>query len=120
MLLWTLLAALKAASFYLWLLLRPVLGWFFIIVGLIGMPMPIMNGVIFLMIGVALVGHRNWLIRWSRVKVKLLVYWWAALRTPIVGFLGRWALRTVREISRQHRRLRWWWLERQKARQGVV
>jgi hypothetical protein len=109
---WTLLfAALRAVLIWLWMVAKPILGWLFIVVGLIGMPMPIVNGLIFLVIGIALVGPRNWLIRWSRVHIKLLLYRWAALTTPVVGDAGRLALEAARKISRQSRRLRWWWAE---------
>lgn len=110
------LTALRALAFGAWFVLKPTLGWLLIVVGLIGMPMPIMNGLIFLVIGLALVGHRNRLIRWSRVKIKLLLRWWSALETPVVGWLGRLADRSARQISRQHRRMRWWAMERKARR----
>lgn len=116
----TLAALLKTLLLNSWLVLKPMLGWFFIVIGLIGMPMPIVNGIIFVMIGVALVGHRNRTIRWSRVHIKLLINWWAGLPTPVIGFLGRLARRTTQEMSRQHRRLHWWWQDRQKARREAA
>lgn len=111
---------LRAVGLALWLVLKPVLGWLLIVIGLIGMPMPIMNGVIFLVIGIALVGHRNWLIRWSRVQIKLLLAWWAGLGTPVVGALGRIAQRSAQAISRQNRRMRWWMLERSARRRAAL
>ncbi len=114
-----LLAVLRTLIFGLWAVLKPVLGWLLIVVGLIGMPMPIMNGVIFLVLGLALVGQRNRVIRWSRVQIKLLLQWWAALDTPLVGPLGRLARRSAQAISRQHRRMRWWFMERRARRQAA-
>jgi hypothetical protein len=111
----TLIMILRTIALWLWFVLKPTLGWLLIVVGLIGMPMPIMNGVIFLVLGIALVGPRNRLIRWSRVNIKLLLTRWAALDTPVVGPLGRLALRSAQSLSRQNRRMRWWMLER-KAR----
>jgi hypothetical protein len=110
------LMVLRTLAIGFWLVLKPILGWLLIIIGLIGMPMPIMNGVIFLVMGLALVGHRNRLIRWSRVQIKLLLEWWAALDTPLVGPLGRLAQRSAQTISRQHRRMRWWFMERRARR----
>ncbi|MFQ3660838.1 MAG: hypothetical protein SNJ69_00445 [Chloroflexaceae bacterium] len=110
------LSLLRAALLATWLVLKPVLGWFFIVIGLIGMPMPIVNGLIFLLIGLALVGPRNRVIRWSRVHLKLFLKAWARHSHPLIGWVGHVAQRSAQEISRQHRRLRWWWLER-KARQ---
>ncbi|MEI8167517.1 MAG: hypothetical protein WCG26_14140 [Chloroflexales bacterium] len=103
-----------------WLMLRPVLGWVLIVVGLIGMPMPIINGTIFLVLGVILVGKRNRLIRWSRVQLKLLLARWAALDTPVIGPLGRLARRSAQTISRQNRRMHWWFIARQARRRGAL
>lgn len=104
----------------IWFFLRPILGWFLIVVGLIGMPMPIVNGLIFLVIGLALVGPRNRVIRWSRVHIKLLLERWARMQIFGVGPLGRLAQRSARQISRQHRRLRWWSIERRARRQAAL
>lgn len=113
-----LITVLRTAVFTLWLVLKPALGWLLIVVGLIGMPMPIMNGLIFLVIGLALVGPRNRVIRWSRVQIKLLLERWAALDTPVIGPLGRLARLSARQVSMQHRRLRWWMLEREARRRA--
>jgi hypothetical protein len=113
------LAILRSLIIGVWLILRPVLGWTLIVVGLIGMPMPIINGTIFLVLGVILVGKRNRLIRWSRVQLKLLLARWAALDTPVIGPLGRLARRSAQTISRQNRRMHWWFMARQ-ARQRVA
>lgn len=110
------LSALRAVAIASWVLLKPVLGWFLIVIGLIGMPMPIVNGLIFLLIGLALVGPRNRVIRWSRVHIKLFLARWAALTTPVIGPLGRLAQRSAQQVSKQHRRLRWWWMERKARR----
>ena len=115
-----LIAALKTVLLVSWFLARPILGWFFIVLGLIGMPMPIVNGIIFLMIGIALVGHRNRAIRWSRVKVKLLLKWWASLPHPILRWTGCLAKRSSQQISRQHRRLRWWWMDRRRGKKETI
>jgi hypothetical protein len=111
---------LRAALLATWLVLKPVLGWLFIVIGLIGMPMPIVNGLIFLLIGLALVGPRNRLIRWSRVHLKLFLRQWAAHPAPLIGWIGRLARRSAQQISRQHRRLRWWWLERKARRRALA
>jgi hypothetical protein len=114
----TLAAVLRAGLLASWLFLKPVLGWFFIVIGLIGMPMPIVNGLIFLVIGITLVGHRNRQIRWSRVQIKLLLKYWANRKQPLLRWTGQLSRRSAQEISRQHRRLRWWQMERQAARRA--
>ena len=95
-----------------WPVLRQVLGWIFIILGLLGLVLPVLQGVLFLVIGIALVGRRNWAIRWSSIRLKLFLRRWAALQTPLVGPLGRLALRGQQELSRQRRRMHWRHVER--------
>lgn len=112
----TITLALRALLAGLWFILKPVLGWFFIVIGLIGMPMPIVNGLIFLMLGLLLVGPRNRIVRWWRVRIKLVLRWWAALPHPLLGWAGRLADRSARQVSRSTRRLHWWWAERRAAR----
>lgn len=95
-----------------WPVLRQVLGWFFIALGIVGIVLPVLQGVLFIMIGIALVGRRNWLIRWCAVHIKLLLRRWAAHPHPVVGWLGRWSLRSQQRLSRQRRRVAWRWMER--------
>jgi hypothetical protein len=114
------LVATRTLILGLWFILRPILGWTFILLGLIGMPLPIVNGLIFLVLGLALVGPRNKIIRWSRVHIKLFINRWAALSTPGVGALGRLAQRSAQQVSRQHRRIHWWWLDYRARRRATT
>src|SRR5690349_2585769 len=66
-----------------WPVLRQVIGWMFIVLGLLGLVLPILQGVLFLVLGIALVGRRNIVIRRSRVATKRLLRRWAALPTPV-------------------------------------
>lgn len=113
------LAALRGIGFAVWFVLRPTLGWLLIVLGLIGMPMPIVNGTIFLVLGLILVGPRNKVVRWSRVQIKLLLDRWAAMVHPLLGFSGRMARNSARQVSRQNRRLRWWWMERERTKRAL-
>ena len=88
-----------------WVVLRQVLGWFFILLGLLGLVLPVLQGVLFLVIGVALVGRRNWLIRRSLLVFKRFLRRWAAVQTPLVGGAGRIALRAQWKCSRESRHL---------------
>src|SRR3954469_16924978 len=89
----------------IWPLLRQVLGWLFILLGLLGLVLPVLRGVLFLVIGVALVGRRNWLIRRSTLIFKRFLRRWAAVQNPIIGGAGRIALRTQWKCSRESRHL---------------
>jgi hypothetical protein len=88
-----------------WWLLRQVLGWFFILLGLLGLVLPVLQGVLFLVIGIALVGRRNWLIRRSTLVFKRFLRRWARARSPLVGRVGRVALRAQWKYSRESRQL---------------
>lgn len=112
----TITLVLRGITTALWLVLRPTLGWLLVAIGVIGMPLPIINGTIFLVIGLVLLGPRNRALRWMRVQIKLLLRRWAALETPLIGPLGRLAHRSARQVSRGSRRLHWWWIERRAAR----
>jgi hypothetical protein len=96
----------------LWPIIRQVLGWMFILLGLIGLVLPVLQGVLFLVIGIALVGRRNWLIRRSRLVFKRFLRRWAAVRTPLIGPAGRLALRAQWKFAREgrhaHRRYTEW------------
>ena len=99
-----------------WPIFRQTLGWLCILLGIIGLVLPVLQGMIFLVIGIALVGRRHPLIRWSSVSLKLFLRRWAALSTPLVGRLGRIALRAQQEVSRKRRRLHWWHVERRRIK----
>lgn len=88
-----------------WPVARQTLGWLCIAVGLLGLVLPLLQGVLFLVIGVALVGRRNWLIRRSTLAIKRGLRRWARVRTPVLGLAGRLALRAQHQCSRQSRRL---------------
>jgi hypothetical protein len=95
-----------------WPVVRQVIGWLCILLGLVGLVLPVLQGVIFLMIGIALVGRRHPLIRYVSVYFKLFLRRWAAVQTPAIRSLGRMALRGQQKVSRQRRRLHFWWIER--------
>jgi hypothetical protein len=89
----------------LWPIIRQVLGWIFILLGLLGLVLPVLQGVLFLAIGIALVGRRNWLIRRSTLIFKRFLRRWARAKQPLVGSPGRVALRAQWKCSREARHL---------------
>jgi hypothetical protein len=100
----------------IWPVFRQTVGWLFILLGLIGLVLPVLQGVLFLVIGIALVGRRHPLIRRSGVSFKLFLRRWAALDTPVIAPLGRIALRAQQQVSRQRRHMHWWYIERRRAK----
>lgn len=101
---------------YAWKILRPVLGWLCIVLGIAGLVLPILQGTLLLALGIALVGRRNWLIRWVSVHSKLLLRQWAAAHSPVVAVPGQWLLKAQQHFSRQRRRLVWKQMERRRAK----
>ncbi len=104
-------AILLTIARYAWMILRPILGWFLILVGLVGIPLPIIHGTVFLIMGISLVGRRHIVIRWCRVQGKLFLRHWATLHYPVLRATGRLAVRVQRNFSRKTRRLMWWYQE---------
>ncbi len=107
---------LRTTWHYVGLWLRLTLGWFFIGLGVLGVILPILPGMPWLIIGTWLIGRRSRLFRKTGVAGKRFLRRWAAHERPVIGGLGRWALRTQREASRQRRRVSWWLAERLAAR----
>ena len=95
----------RRARRLIWPVLRQVLGWFFIALGLLGLVLPVLQGVLFLVIGVALVGRRNWLIRRSALVIKRGLRRWARHERPWLARSGRMALHAQHRYSRHSRRL---------------
>lgn len=106
---------LRRAWQYVWPVLRQVVGWLLIILGVLGLFLPVLQGVLFLMLGIALVGRRNWLIRWVCVNLKLMCRRWAAHPHPLLGRSGALARRAQQQLSRQRRRMHWRWQERKSV-----
>ena len=111
--------ALHMAWSFTWRYARPTLGWLSIGVGVLGLALPLLPGVPLLVLGIALVGRRTWIIRWAGVHGKLFQRRWAALPSPIIGGVGRWALRVQQRISCQRRELTWR-LMRARTRQRAL
>ncbi|SRR6266508_4567262 len=112
-------AALHTAWSSTWRYARPTLGWVCIGVGVLGLALPLLPGVPLLVLGIALVGRRTWIIRWAGIHGKVFLRRWAALPTPIIGRVGRWALRVQQRISCQRRQLTWR-LKRERTRQRML
>ena len=109
------LPLLRRVWFSLWRSARLILGWAFIALGILGVILPLLPGMPFLLIGTLLIGRRSRLMRQASVWGKRMLRRWAALDRPVVGAVGRWALRTQRDTSCQLRRITWWCLERWEA-----
>ena len=94
---------------FLWRSARLILGWAFIALGVLGVILPVLPGTIWLIIGALLIGRRSRILRRASVAGKRFLRRWAAHPHPVVGAVGRWALQSQRDTSRQLRRLDRWW-----------
>lgn len=73
----------------LWPLIRQIVGWICIGVGLILAPLPIPLGLPLIAVGVVLIGRRNRVLRWIRVTIRLKIREWAAQEIPLVSPTAR-------------------------------
>ena len=88
---------------------RWLLGWIVLAVGVAGLFLPLLPGLLFLPIGVALVGRRSRPIRFVRTRMKLLLR--RAEKWPgAAGRLGSWARREEKRVAKflRDRRLGPW------------
>ena len=71
-----------------WGVIRPILGWLLIVIGILGMILP-GPGLPFFLLGVALVGRRHPLLRGTWVRGRQALRWLTRLPGP-VGRSARW------------------------------
>ncbi|NJP06377.1 MAG: hypothetical protein HC837_12485 [Chloroflexaceae bacterium] len=109
----------KQVAWRAWNIMRPILGWTLILLGIPLVPVPVINGTIMIIAGVALVGRRNRRIRWTSVHFKLFIRRWAAYPHPVIRFPGYLVLRFQRSMSYGYRRFCWHQAERRKARYAL-
>lgn len=97
-------ALLVRTAWQAWPVVRPILGWISLIVGVLGVILPILQGVIFLVIGAALIGPRHWVVRGTRVRYKLLLQRMVRSRHRPVRWLGGYGQRSLRLLNTQIRK----------------
>jgi hypothetical protein len=95
--------------------LRLLLGGGLIVVGILGVILPILPGMPFLILGTLVIGRRSRLLRQASVGGKQALRRWAAHERPLVSRLGRWGLAAQRDSSRRLRHIFWWVQTRQRA-----
>lgn len=93
-----------------WPVFRLVLGWTLIALGIVGLVLPIFQGIVLIALGVSLVGRRNQRIRWTSVHIKLLIRRLASSRFWFIRKPGKLALQAQQTFSRQRRRTTWYFI----------
>lgn len=72
--------------------MRRVGGWSLIALGVAGVILPVLPGVVFFVLGVALLGPRHPLLRRCAFTLRLVLRRWSRARRPLVARLG-WQVR---------------------------
>jgi hypothetical protein len=86
--------------------LRGIVGWPLLVVGLLTFPLPIPVGLPLLVVGTLLIGPRSRPIRLATIGLRQALRRWARLDVPLIGPLGRWLLRKQRRAAAEYRRRR--------------
>lgn len=89
-----------------------------ILVGILGVVLPILPGMPFLILGTLVIGRRSRPFRQGSVAGKRALKRWAAHDRLWLARLGRWSLDAQRDSSRRLRHLLWWWQARQQQIAG--
>jgi hypothetical protein len=95
--------------------LRLIIGFIFIVIGILGVILPVLPGTIWLIIASLIIGKRSRMLRRASVAGKRGLRRWAAHPQPIIGGLGRWSLGMQHDTSRSLRRVNRWMGDRQNA-----
>jgi uncharacterized membrane protein YbaN (DUF454 family) len=78
-------------------LIRRVLGWGTIALGLLGIVLPVLPGLIFIAIGVVLLGPHDPALRRSAIAIRLILRRWSQCKQRHFRQLGRFARSRYRE-----------------------
>lgn len=98
--------------------LRLIIGTGLIGLGILGVVLPVLPGMPFLILGILTIGRRQRVFRQGSVAGKRLLKRWTAHHHPRVARIGRWSLAAQRKTSRQLRRMLWRWQRLQQTVQG--
>lgn len=87
--------------------LRVVLACIFVVIGILGVILPVLPGTIWLIIATLIIGRESRLLRKGSVAGKRWLRQLSAHRNPVVGWVGRWSVAAQRDTSRSLRRVNW-------------
>ena len=95
--------------------LRLLIGGILILIGCLGVVLPILPGMPFFILGSLVIGRRSRPFRRASIAGKRFLKRWAAHQRSWLARTGRWSLLAQRDTSRRLRRLFWWWQGQQRA-----
>ncbi len=81
-------------------LMRRIIGWPLVMVGIVLTPLPIPFGVPLVTVGVLLIGTRDRLVRTGYMYIRRGLRSWADSRLPVVGWSGRFVLARQQQLAR--------------------
>lgn len=85
-------------------IIRPLIGWPLILVGIVLTPLPIPFGIIMITAGAVIIGTRSPIIRYGYFYVRRLLRLLAYTRLPVLGTVGRFLLDKQKQVARVSRR----------------
>ncbi len=102
----------QSALWYHWLqyisnLLRSVLGWSLIVIGMIVAPMPIPFGIPMIIVGVAVLGPRSRRLRLMFYTARRRLRELARNNPPLLGSAAMWLLSIERNLMQSYRNRTW-------------
>jgi hypothetical protein len=78
-------------------LIRRVLGWGNITLGLLGIVLPVLPGLIFIAVGIVLLGPHDPALRRSAIMIRLILRRWSQCKQRHLRRIGQFARRRYRE-----------------------
>lgn len=78
-------------------LVRRILGWSLITLAALGVILPVLPGLPFLVIGILFLGPHDPTLRRIAVRLRMLVRRWSQVRQRHLRLIGRWVRRQYRE-----------------------
>ncbi len=91
----------KIWSFIFLALLRHISGWSLILLGLLGLVLPVLPGIVLLVLGIIVLGPRDPTLRRIAFSIRLTLRRWSRARRPFFRQLG-WKMRHAYNMTRLH------------------
>lgn len=95
--------------------LRLIIGCIFIVIGILGVILPVLPGTIWLILASLIIGKRSRTLRRASVAGKRMLRRWTAHEREFVRRVGRWSVAAQQDTSRRLRRIDRWMAERENA-----
>lgn len=88
--------------------LRFIIASIFIVIGILGVILPVLPGTVWFIIASLIIGRRSLLLRRLSVAGKRMLRRWTKHRNGFVRWIGRWSVEMQCDTSRRLRRINGW------------